>query len=325
MFLHINYNKEVYQLKLDINTDELKIILAYIAVCILWGSTYVAMRIGVAVFPPLILGGIRFLLAGSLMALYAHFKGLKFPDSRKEIKSLAITGLIMMFASNGLVLWAEQWVHSGSTSLILATTPLCIAIVELFLPDRARIGLKGWLGLLIGFGGVALLVKSGTGTGSMDITGALLLLLASFLWGGGSVYSKRIKPSGSLIANIAIQTLSGGIGQLTAGALLGQISDISFSIQGLGALLYLAIFGSVIGYSSYIYVLQKWPAVKAGTYAYINPVVAVMFGAILLGEPVSPGVIVSAVIILCGVLLVQLSKTDSTIKQKNKPVPEQSL
>jgi len=297
-------------------SEESKVISAYLAVCILWGSTYLAIRIGVSAFPPELFAGIRFLLAGTMMLLYAKFKGLAFPSDLKSIRDQSIVGLFLLLGGNGLVVWAEQWVNSGIASLLVATIPLYMAVIELFVPGRPRIDFKGWLGLIIGFSGVALLVLSGPGEGSTDFRGTVALLLAAFLWAVGSVYSKGFTPTGSVVSNIGVQMLAGGIGLSIVGVSLGELSRISISAKGIGAMLYLVVFGSLIGYSSYIYILQKWPAAKAGTYAYVNPPVAFLLGALILDEPFTLTLLVSTAVILTGVLLVQLSKTKNNRKEK---------
>lgn len=299
--------------------EETTIILAYLAVCIIWGSTYLAIRIGVSDFPPVLFAGIRFLIAGSLVLLFAYLKGYKFPDDFNGAKRQSIVGLFLLMGGNGIVVWAEQWVYSGATALIMAIGPMFNAILELILPNVPRIGLKGWIGLLLGFSGVALLVLTGSDAEIVDALGGLLVLLAAFSWSMGSVFSKTFKPSGSTVANIGIQMLSGGIGLTIVGLLLGEASNLHLTGKGIGALAYLIFIGSILGYSSYIYLLQKWPASKAGTYAYINPIVGVFLGAIILGEPVSPYVLVSAIIILGGVFLVQSSK------KSNKQVEDQAI
>jgi len=293
--------------------EETRVVLAYIAVCILWGSTYLAIRIGVSDFPPELFAGIRFLIAGALVLLFAYFKGYKFPDNFTDVRRQAIVGLFLLLGGNGVVVWAEQWVYSGVTALIMAIVPMFNAILELFLPKGPRLGLKGWFGLLLGFFGVALLVLSGSETNIIDISGGLLLLLAAFSWSLGSVYSKTFKPSGTTVANIGIQMFAAGLGLTLVGLLLGEAGNIHLTSKGIGAMAYLILFGSILGYSSYIYILQKWPASKAGTYAYVNPVVGVILGAVMLGEPVSPYVFISAIIILSGVFLVQMSKTSKKL------------
>ncbi|MGE5678086.1 MAG: EamA family transporter [Pseudomonadota bacterium] len=301
-----------------LKNEESKVIAAYIAVCILWGSTYLAIRIGVSAFPPELFAGIRFLAAGSVMLLYAKFSGMDFPKDIKSIRDQSIVGLFLLLGGNGLVVWAEQWAHSGFTSLLVATTPLFMAVIELFIPGRPRIDLKGWFGLLIGFSGVALLVLSGSGTGSSNLMVSAVILLAAACWAIGSVYSKGFTTTGSVVANIGVQMLAGGIGLCIVGTALGELGRISLSVKGIGAMLYLIIFGSLIGYSSYIYILQKWPAAKAGTYAYINPPVAFLLGALVLGEPFTVTMLFSTIIILAGVILVQLSKTKGTVSASGK-------
>lgn len=298
--------------------EESKVLAAYIAVCILWGSTYLAIRIGVSAFPAILFAGIRFVIAGVFLLLFAHLRGLAFPTNLTSVRNQCIVGLLLLLGGNGLVVWAEQYVHSGVASLLVATVPLFMALIELLIPGRPRIDFKGWLGLLIGFSGVAMLVLSNSGDGSVEIKGFVALLIAAFLWSVGSVYSKGFKPTGSVITNIAIQMLSGGIALMIVGIALGELPRVSLSTKGIGALLYLIVFGSWIGYSSYIYVLQKWPAAKAGTYAYVNPPVAVFLGALILGEPFNLTVLLSTVVILAGVLLVQLSKTKSSLKVEIK-------
>jgi drug/metabolite transporter (DMT)-like permease len=296
-------------LKSIFKSEESKTYLAYLAVCILWGSTYLAIRIGVSEFPPTLFAGIRFLAAGALMFAFSVYKGLKLPKNFSETIKISIVGLFLLFGGNGCVVWAETRVNSGVASLLVATVPLFMALIELVLPNRPRLNLKGWLGLLIGFGGVALLVFPNSSGTSSDITGIILLLIGAFSWAMGSVYSKSFKASASIIPNIAIQMLAGGLGLSIAGVSFGELSKINVTSKGIVAILYLIFFGSIIGYSCYVYILNKWPAAKAGTYAYVNPLVAVLLGAFILNEPFSIGVIMSTVVILGGVILVQISKT----------------
>ena len=295
--------------------EDNKVFLAYIAVCILWGSTYLAIRIGVGEFPPTIFAGIRFLVAGSLMLAFSVYKKLKLPVTFSEIMKISIVGLFLLLGGNGCVVWAETRIHSGMASLIVATVPLFIALIELVLPNRSPLNAKGWLGLLIGFAGVALLVFPNSSKTPTDTIGIILLLIGAFSWAVGSVYSKNFKTSSSIIPNIAIQMLAGGLGLSIVGAFFGEFSAIHVTSKGIGAMLYLIFFGSIVGYSCYVYILQKWPATKAGTYAYVNPLVAILLGALILNEPISISVILSTVVILSGVVLVQTSKTKVKIEE----------
>lgn len=293
--------------------DDTKAILAFIAVCIVWGSTYLAIRIGVSEVQPFIFAGIRFTLAGSLMLLYAKIKNLEFPKSKRDVLNITIVGLFLLLGGHGLVVWTEQWVASSIASILVATVPLFIAIIELFVPNGSRLTLKGWIGLILGFIGVAFLTFTDSSS-AIDVKGAILLLLASLLWAVGSVYQNTFKATGSTVSHIGIEMVVGGISLLIVGLLYGNI-NLDITLKGISALLYLIVFGSLIGYSSYIYILQKWPPSKAGTYAYINPIVAVILGALILNEAINLRIIISTFIILIGVVLVQTSKNKTEGKE----------
>lgn len=296
----------------SIKKRETSTILAYIAVCIFWGSTYLAIRIGVGELPPTIFAGIRFIIAGGLMFGYAKLKGLPMPKNLSEISKISMVGIFLLVGGNGAVVWSETRVSSGIASLMVATVPLFMAVIESLSPSKAKINKKGWLGLLIGFAGVAFLVLSDWNNASVDIIGILLLIVAALSWASGSVYSKSFTTSASTVSNIAIQMLAGGFCLSIIGALFGEFQRVNVTPKGLGALMYLVFFGSIVGYSCYIYILQKWPAAKAGTYAYINPPVAVLLGAIILGEVISTKIVLASITILCGVILVQRSKINIT-------------
>lgn len=296
---------------------------AYLAVCIFWGSTYLAIRIGVQDFPPMLFAGFRFLIAGGVILGYAAMKGYAFPTRLQDYKDFGIVGLFLLLGGNGLVVYAEQWVHSGITALLVATMPLFMALIEFFVSKDQRISARGWIGLFIGFGGVCWLVFSKELMGAVDPAGAAMLLLACFLWAAGSVYAKKVKATGSVVSHIGIQMLAGGVSLTTIGLITGELAHLQLTSRGLGSMAYLIVFGSIIGYSSFIYLLGKWPAARVGTYAYVNPVVAVLLGAVILHESLSATVGVATVIILSGVLLVQTDKRvkPSGNKLKDMDVP----
>ncbi|MCT8978383.1 EamA family transporter [Clostridium sp. CX1] len=296
--------------------EEKKVVLAYLAVCIFWGSTYLAIRIGVSELPATIFAGVRFLVAGSIMLAFAKLKGLEFPKKTVDIKRIAIVGMFLLLGGNGLVVWGEKWVSSGMTSLIVATGPLYTAIIETFFTRSKSMNIKGWCGILMGFVGVGLLVLPNLSTGATSAKGVIFVMLSAILWSSGSIYSKSFKASGSVVTHIGIQMLSGGIGLSIIGTFLGELPKIQLTGRGVGALLYLVLFGSIVGYSCYIYILQKWPASKASTYAYVNPVVAVLLGAVILKEAVSITILVSTVVILVGVFLVQTSGAAEVSQQE---------
>jgi drug/metabolite transporter (DMT)-like permease len=295
-----------------------KALLAYLAVCFFWGSTYLAIRVGVKDTPPLLFAGIRFIIAGSMMLGYCRLKGYGLPKERADIINMAIVGLLMLLCGNGLVVYAEQWVSSGIASLIIATVPLFMAIIEFFYLRNVKMDIKTISGLLLGFGGVAYPITGAVSTAVVDLKGLVTLILASIFWAAGSVHSKAIQFKGHIFANIGTQMLAGGMGLVIVSLIKGELAELHFTQNSILALLYLIIFGSFVGYSSYIYILQKWPAAKAGTYAYVNPIVAIMLGALLLGEPITPSIVLSVIIVIFGIALVQSSKTKhiTTIKQE---------
>jgi drug/metabolite transporter (DMT)-like permease len=295
-----------------------KAIMAYLAVCFFWGSTYLAIRIGVQDSPPLIFAGIRFIIAGSMMLGYCKLKGYGMPKEKADIINMAVVGLLMLLCGNGFVVYAEQWVSSGIASLMIATVPLFMAIIEFFFLRTVKMDLKSISGLLLGFGGVAYLILGNTDSVVIDLKGFVVLMLASLFWAAGSVYSKVIKFKGHIFANIGTQMLAGGVGLILVSLIKGEFTELHFTQNSLLALLYLIVFGSFVGYSSYIYILQKWSAAKAGTYAYVNPIVAIILGALLLHEPISISIVISMIIVITGIILVQSSKAEkiNSIKEK---------
>lgn len=243
-------------------------------------------------------------------------KGLAFPNAFSEYRRIAVVGVLLLCTGSSMVFFASKWVNSGMSSLMIATIPLFMSLIESVGLRRRSLNLRGWIGLLTGFGGVTLLVLSNSQNGTMHINGVLLLLLSALSWSVGSLYSREFHPSGDLLTHIGIQMMSGGIAITLVGLFLGEGSQVHMNMAGIGALVYLIVFGSIVAYSSYIYILQYWPAAKAGTYAYVNPVVALTLGALVLGEPVSFSIIISAVIILVSVYVVQTSKVSEMVARQ---------
>ncbi|HHY77156.1 MAG TPA: EamA family transporter, partial [Clostridiales bacterium] len=191
-------------------------LLAYILVCILWGSTYLAIRIGVHSFPPFLFGGFRYLTAGLLILLYGYIKKLEFPKDKRDYIKISIAGLLMLGLSNSLILFSEMRINSSTAALLVATVPIFIAIIEQFIPGGSRISLFGWFGMFIGFAGVGILLLSG-GSLDTDTLGIILVLLASLAWAAGSICSKRTVAGGSIIIHISVQMLAGGLAQTFMG------------------------------------------------------------------------------------------------------------
>lgn len=284
--------------------------LAYLTVCIVWGSTYLAIKIGVSEIAPLFFTSLRFLIAGTLMLSFAKWRGYNFPTLPREYVQLGIIGMLLLFGGTGFVGLASRFISSGSSSLIVASSPLIMAIFQMFVyPDMRKTDWRIWLGLVIGFGGVGLLIVSGGGEMSLDPRGVALVLTAVILWCLGTIYSRTLRPQSHVVVQIGLQMLIAGIGIMIISFLAGENHSLQVSTSSLLALFYLVFFGSILAYSAFIYIIQQWPLSKASTYAYINPVIAVLLGWLVLSEPVTPSIIVSMVVILAGVVLVQSVNT----------------
>lgn len=285
-----------------------RVFLAYIAVCIFWGSTYLAIKIGVQEIPPMLFASIRFFVAGGIMLLYGSIRKLEFPKTKREVFGIGSVGLIMLTGGNGIIVYAEQWIDSGIASMMVATTPIFIALLEKLFIKNVKISTKGYIGLFVGFYGVYLLISPGASGSIIKFSDAIIILFATFLWSLGSVRSKMVKSNCSIVNNIGIQMVFGGFGLMIMSFVLKEYGNLTFSARGIMAMIYLIVFGSLVGYSCYIYILNKWPATKAGTYAYVNPVVAVILGNVILSEPISIRMVFSMATILFGVFIVQKSK-----------------
>jgi drug/metabolite transporter (DMT)-like permease len=284
-------------------------LIAYLLVCVVWGSTYLAIRIGVQELPPLLFAGIRFLIAGGLLAGGVVLTGDKLPRRPRDWGVLAVVGLMLLLGGNAVVVWAEQFVESGPASVFVAAVPLWAAFFDAAIPGGGtvftwRVG----LGLALGFLGSALLAGVTPGQLlSADLKGPLALTLASASWALGSVYSKRRPTECSPYAASAVQMLAGGAAITLLGLLAGEASAWHPTARGLGALVYLIIFGSIVGYTSYLYALRHASPAVVGTYAYVNPVVAVLLGWLILDESVTARTLGAMLLILGAVLMIQLA------------------
>jgi len=291
-------------------------ILSYLTVCIVWGSTYLAIRVAVTDMPFLTFAGVRFFTAGAIILLASKLKGWAFPVNIQDYKTIVFAGLMLLFVSNGLICWAEQWLESSMTALLIASVPLFMALIEVIIPRDQKIGRLGWVGLVIGFLGVAYLVGPHLALEGRTFSAMLAVLAASLNWAIASLYLKRRIVTGAMMPSVGIQMLTAGSAFLLTAFFFGGVSLAGASSSGITALLYLIFFGSILAYSAFNYMLKALPAAKAGTYAYINPVVAVILGALILNEIITPQNIIAAAIILGGVVLVQISKV-APVKRGN--------
>jgi len=284
------------------------VLMAFAAVYIVWGSTYLAIRIGIESFPPLILAGLRHFTVGVVLYPLMRAKtGIK--PSAANWRTATVAGALLLFAGNGGVSWAEQTVPSGVTALLVATVSLWLVIVDWLRPGGVRPVPRVVMGLLMGFAGLALLVGPARLGGSERVNplGATVLVIASLAWACGSLYSKHGGMPNSPMLGVAMQSFAGGVILLIAGLLAGEFRDLHFgaiSLRSWLALGYLIVFGSGIGFSAYIYILHKSTAARVATYAFVNPVVALFLGWFIVDETITVRTIVAAAVILTAVILV---------------------
>jgi drug/metabolite transporter (DMT)-like permease len=298
-------------------------LVAYLLVCVVWGSTYLAIRIGVQELPPLLFAGIRFLIAGGLLAGLVLLTGGRLPARPRDWGVLAVVGLFLLLGGNAVVVWAEQFVESGPASVFVAAVPLWAAFFDALIPGGGTV--FTWrvaLGLALGFFGSALLAGvTPTELFSADLKGPIALTLASASWALGSVYSKRTPTESSPYAASAVQMLAGGAAITLLGLLSGEATQWHATTRGLGALAYLVVFGSIVGFTAYAYALRYASATVVGTYAYVNPVVAVLLGWLVLHEAITGRTIAAMILILGAVLMIQLAPKRGPSPARLAPEP----
>jgi drug/metabolite transporter (DMT)-like permease len=289
----------------------LELVLAFALLYVVWGSTYLAIRIAVRTLPPFTVGGVRFMIAGAVPLAVLRARGVPWP-SKLELRNAAIVGGCLMLGGNGLVGWAEQTVSSSLAALLVSITPMWFVTFEALRPGGQRPTRRTALGLLVGFLGVAYLIGPDNvrrDLGAPPIVGLCALLLASTSWAFGSLFGKYSARPKSLWMTSALQMLCGGALLLASGVLLGEparLTRAALTPAALGCVGYLIVFGSWLGYGSYTYLLDRVTPASLGTYAFVNPLVAVLLGVWLLGEPLTASMGWAGMLILTGVVIVQL-------------------
>jgi drug/metabolite transporter (DMT)-like permease len=290
------------------------IIAAFAALYIIWGSTYLGIKYAIETIPPFFMAGIRFLIAGSLLLVWCFIKKEPTP-SAKSIGIISLAGILMLFIGNAAVVWSEQYLPSGLVAIIVATVPLWFVLLD---KRQWRFHFSNKLilaGLLIGFAGVMMLFS---GNGSLGVTGSKMKIISFFVlmvgsigWAVGSLYAKYKKTDGSVIVKVAIQMLAAGVAGIISGFIAGEQKEFQLaqvSLVSILALIYLITIGSMVAYLAYIWLLGIRPPSLVGTYAYVNPVVAVFLGWLLAGEIITTQQVIALSIILAGVILVNFSK-----------------
>ena len=286
-----------------------KALVAYLIVCVFWGSTYLAIKVGVGELPPFLFAGLRFFIAGVLLLAIARILGDPLPRRAIDWRILAIVGLFLLAGGNAFVVWAEQYTPSGVASVFVVTVAIWTAFFDAIIPGGS--GDLNWrvvAGLLLGFLGTALLVgASPAEILKADLRGPLALTFASASWSLGSVYAKRHPTQVSPYIAASIQMIVGGAVVALVGSAMGEWSRFHLNARGVGAMAYLVVFGSILGYSAYAYALRHASATIVGTYAYVNPVIAVLLGWLLLHEPITSRTIIAMGLILVAVVWINLS------------------
>jgi drug/metabolite transporter (DMT)-like permease len=294
------------------------IILAFAAVYLIWGSTYLAIKYAIGTLPPFLMAGTRFLSAGALLFAWASVRGersdTKARSSIAQWQKAFITGALLLLCGNGGVTWAERYLPSGLTALLVATEPLWVVMLNWAIVGRrggARPNAKVLVGLFIGLAGVAVLVSGGfnggSGSAAMNWIGAAIVVAAALAWAGGSVYSIRRPIEASAPLASGMQMLAGGTLLILMGLLSEEYRRLHLSHASwlsIGALFYLIVFGSIVAFTAYSWLLRTVSPARAATYAYVNPVVAVLLGWFIASEPVTLRMLLAAVVIVGSVALI---------------------
>ena len=287
-----------------------RVIAAFAAVYILWGSTYLGIRFTIETLPPFFTNGVRFAVAGLVMWVWARVRGSKRPSAR-EWRAGAVTGFLLFLCGTGAVIWAEGGKHaipSGVAALVVATEPLSFVLIEAV---RRRRMPKGaiFAGLALGLVGLAILVGPGSLLGSerFDLAACAVLVGGTFCWAAGSLYSRGSRMPDSPVMATAVTLISGGACLALLGLSLGELGRFdpsAVSTRSVVAVLYNFVFGSIVGFSAYLWLLRVTTASRVSTYAYVNPIVAVFLGWALAGEPLTPRVFLAASVIVGAVALI---------------------
>jgi drug/metabolite transporter (DMT)-like permease len=295
--------------------------LAWIAVCVIWGTTYLGIRVALETIPPALVGALRYIAAGAALAVVLVARGERLPGLA-HWNGLALLGFLMIGVGNGGVIWAQQWVPSGIAAVVVASSPFWMAGFEGILPGGERLTLRGIAGLVIGFVGILMLVwpdlTAGGASGRQFAIGVLSLQLACIGWALGSSYSRRHAREENALGAAALQMIFGGVFMALMATVRGEWSQLAFTWRSGLAELYLVVFGSLVGYSAYVYALKHLPMSTVSLYAYINPVIAVVLGTLLLGEPFGWRVAIAASVVFTGVAVVRFAGGSQTAAQTRK-------
>jgi drug/metabolite transporter (DMT)-like permease len=303
------------------------VIAAFAAIYLIWGSTYLAIRYAVESIPPFLMAGTRNLAAGLLLYAFAHVRGSSAP-TRIEWRDAVIIGGLMLLIGNGCVTWAEQVIPSGVAALLVALTPLWMVLLDWLRPNGIRPGPYVIIGLVLGFGGVALLARGHqNGSGSTYGWGVVALVASSVGWSLGSIFNRGAHKPGSPLLAVAMQLIAGGSLLLGAAVVFGEAEQFSFARitpLSMGAWLYLTVAGSLVAYTAYVWLLQVTTPAHVSTSAYVNPLIAVLLGCTIGQEAFSRDMFAAGVLIILAVVMIVRSVTRKTPAAGNLPTGKES-
>lgn len=293
------------------------LVLAFAAIYLIWGSTYLGIRVAVETMPPFLMAGARFLIAGTILFTFLKLRGAAWPTAA-QWRANAIIGSFLLLGGNGLVVWAEQTVPSGVTALIIGVGPLFIVLTEWAWPGGSRPTAMTMGALLLGFAGVAWLAAPWEHSehGALNLSGVIAILVGSFFWAIGSIYTRHSKNGADPFVASALQMLGGGAGLMVVATLhddFGRLDFASIAPRAWGAFVYLIAAGSLVGFSTFVWLMKNSTPARVSTFAYVNPVVAVFLGWLLLDEPVNSRTVVASAIIVAAVAIITV--------QKSRPAP----
>ena len=280
---------------------------AWIAVCLIWGTTYLAILIALETIPPMLVGGVRFIAAGAVLCLLVLARGGRLPPRREWARQAAL-GALLLGVGNGAVVWSELWIPSGIAAVGVAALPFWMLGSEAAFGGERLRG-RVLVGLFAGFVGIVVLIWpslfAADVSGPLFGFGVLLVQVACLGWAFGSSISRRTQSTAGTAAASALQQLFAGVLLMSVGTALGEWSQFTLTPRTIAAELYLVVFGSLIAYSAYLYALNHLPVATVSLYAYINPVIAVMLGTLFAGERFTPRIVAAAALVLGGVAIVR--------------------
>lgn len=288
------------------------LVVAFLCIYVIWGSTYLAIRFAIETLPPFLMAGVRFLSAGALVYVWSRFVGGTARPTAAQWRSTGIVGVLMLLGGNGLVVWSEQRIPSGVAALLVGTVPCFMVLLDWLRPGGRPPSGRVVFGLTLGLVGLFWLVgpDSVMGGGRVDWVGATAVVFASLSWAMGSIYSRHGQLPGSPFLSTAMQMLAGGTALLVVAVVLGEPARLELaqvSLRSALSFLYLLVFGSLVAFSTYVWLLRVSTPARVSTYAYVNPLVAVLLGWALAGEALTPRMLIAAAVIVSAVALITLS------------------